>query len=73
MKPPETPVSSGHEQKALDAHINKVTNQAVLKRVRRFTQELEQEERAKQKLVRVILIGALFVVVLVLAVVIFSH
>lgn len=71
MKPPQTRVSPGQEREALDEHIDKIANQVTLERAHRLAQDFEQEERAKQKLLRIILVGILVVVLLGLAIVFF--
>jgi hypothetical protein len=69
VKPPETPVSPGREQEALNEHIDRVTHHVTLERVRRLAQDLIREEQEKQRLLRVILItlalGALLAVALI--------
>ncbi len=66
-KPPVTPVNRGCERAALEEHIDKMANQLTLERVQRVAQVLAQAEKAKKRLIRIISVGALVVLLLVLA------
>lgn len=70
MKFPETPVSPGRENEALGEHIDKLANQATLKQAQRLARELENEERKKQRLLKLALISFSVVGLFVLVVVI---
>jgi len=53
MKLPETPIIQDHEQEALREHIQKMTLWATYQRARKLLTEIEQDERAKQRLLKI--------------------
>jgi CHASE3 domain sensor protein len=71
MKQPETPIIQDHEQDALQQHIRKMTAWASYRRARKLLTEIEQDERVKQRLLKIfsvisfILVGAVVLIMLV--------
>ena len=73
MNLPETPVAPGREQDAIREHARKMASRAALDRLQGVVGKIEEDERAKRKLMRyavtgLVIVAAATAVVFVLAV-----